>query len=258
MSRNKPFLSTSITVSLGYLSSDVLGQTVDIRLSSSFYYCQCLNRRCLHLSISTLPRRESLPLRLRPHLEDYTCPSISVQTATHLHHRPLQVHYLLVSIYFFFDFSHFIYTYDSALATTSPSYVYSRDALLSLLPFADESMKGKMRVNCPEVVMNRKTRKGLEFNGRRTELLVAQHLLTQEPTLSGFNARHGVIHNKNPTPTLQTSTTLTARVLPRRSRPAGRVPERRRNAFASTFGARRTGEESWRLQAVPMSPIILV
>jgi hypothetical protein len=129
--------------------------------------------------------------------------------------------------------------------------VYSRDALLSLLPFADEGMKGKMRDSCPEVVMNRKMRKGLEFNGKRTELLAAQQLLTQEPTLSA------VIH-KNPTPTLHTPTTTPIRVLPRRSRPAGRAPERRRNAFASSFGARRTGDDSWRLQAVPMTPVLLV
>jgi len=113
-------------------------------------------------------------------------------------------------------------------------------------------MKGKMRETCPEVVMNRKMRKGLEYNGRRTELLAAQQqLLIQNPTLSA---------TKNPIPTLvQTPLppkSLT-RVLPRRSRPAGRAPERRRNAFvASTFGAR---DDSWRrLQAVPMSPVILV
>jgi hypothetical protein len=151
------------------------------------------------------------------------------------------------------DFS-FHYTNDAAIATT-PSYVYSRDTLLSLLPLADEGMKGKMRATCPEVVMNRKMRKGLEFNGKRTELLAAQQLLTQEPTLSAFNA--SVIH-KNPTPTLHTSPTTPIRVLPRRSRPAGRAPERRRNAFASSFGARRTGDDSWRLQAIPMSPVLLV
>jgi len=113
-------------------------------------------------------------------------------------------------------------------------------------------MKGKMRESCPEVVMNRKTRKGLEFNGRRTELLVAKQLLMKEPTLSA-----SVIHKKA-TPTLPTPSTPT-RVLPRRSRPTGRAPERRRNAFASSFGGRRTGDDSWRrLQAVPMSPVILV
>jgi hypothetical protein len=108
-------------------------------------------------------------------------------------------------------------------------------------------MKGKMRETCPEVVMNRKMRKGLEFNGRRTELLAAQKLLIQKPTLSA-----SVIHKK---PTPQTPTTPT-RVLPRRTRPVGRAPERRRNAFTSPFGGR---DESWRrLQAVPMSPVILV
>ena len=143
------------------------------------------------------------------------------------------------------------YTYNLAIDTT-PSYVYSPATLLSLLPFADESMKGKMRATCPEVVMNRKMRKGLEFNGRRTEVLVAQHLLIQEPTLSAFGA--SPIH-KSATPTVQTSTP--ARVLPRRSRPAGRTPERRRNPFTSSFGARRTGNDSWRPQAVPMSPVLL-
>lgn len=144
----------------------------------------------------------------------------------------------------------YIYTYDAIIIATTPSYVYSRDTLLSLLPLADESMKGKMRENCPEVVMNRKMRKGLEFNGRRTELLAAQKLLIKEPTPS-------VVVHKAPK-TIQTPTSAT-RVLPRRNRPAGRAPERRRNAFASSFGARRTGDDSWRsLQAVPMSPVILV
>ena len=138
------------------------------------------------------------------------------------------------------------YTYDATIATT-PSYVYSRDALLSLLPFADENMKGKMRETCPEVVMNRKTRKGLEFNGR-TELLGAKQLRKHEPT---------VVH-KNPTPDVQTPTTPT-RVSLRRSRPAGRAPERRRNPFASPFGGRRTGDDGWRrLQGAPMSPVILL
>ena len=111
-------------------------------------------------------------------------------------------------------------------------------------------MKGKMRESCPEVVMNRKTRKGLEFNGRRTELLAAQKLLIKEPTVPT------AIH-KTPTPTTTTKTSTTP--TRRRTRPTGRAPERRRNAFASSFGARRTGEDSWRsLQAVPMSPVILV
>jgi len=130
---------------------------------------------------------------------------------------------------------------------TVPSYVYSRDTLLSLLPFADENMKGKMRETCPEVVMNRKMRKGLEFNGR-TELLVAKQLPKHEP----------IVVHKNPTPALQAPTTPT-RVLPKRSRPAGRAPERRRNAYTSPFGTRRTGDDTWRrLQAVPMSPVILL
>jgi hypothetical protein len=40
---------------------------------------------------------------------------------------------------------------------------YSIEALLSMRPLADENMKHKMREACPEVVMNRRTRKSLEF-----------------------------------------------------------------------------------------------
>ena len=101
--------------------------------------------------------------------------------------------------------------------------------------------------------MNRKMRKGLEFNGRRTELLAAQQLLIQDLSLPP-----SAIH-KTPTTPIPLKPTMPARVLPRRSRPVGRAPERRRNPFASTFGPRRTGEDSWRgLQAVPMSPVLLV
>jgi len=139
--------------------------------------------------------------------------------------------------------------------TPSP-HVYSAATLLSLQPFADESMKGKIRVTCPEVVMTRKMRKGLEFNGRRTEVVAAQNLLVQAaPALvSDISAIN------NAMPTLRRSTTpAPMRVLTRRSRPADRAPERRRNPFASPFGVRRTGDDSWRLQAaVPMSPVLLV
>lgn len=175
-----------------------------------------------------------VPVHKRADSNSSSSPSSPASTLSHGKYLP-------------FGFCDFIYTHDATIATT-PSYVYSRDTLLSLLPLADENMKGKMRENCPEVVMNRKMRKGLEFNGRRTEILAARQLLTEEPTLSA-----SAIDTK------PTSTTTPTRVLPRRSRPTGRAPERRRNAFTSPFGARRTGDDSWRrLQAVPMSPVILV
>lgn len=158
------------------------------------------------------------------------------------HHRPHpQVHYLLVSPSSRWISSVLMFTIDT------PSYVYSRATLLSLQPLADESMKGKIRVTCPEVVMTRKMRKGLEFHGRRPEPLAAQQLVTQAPTPPPSDA--SAIHKKVTT-TVQVPNPT--RVLPRRSRPA------RRNPFSSSFGVRRTGDDSWRLQAVPMSPVLMV
>jgi len=108
-----------------------------------------------------------------------------------------------------------------------------------------------MRDNCPEVVMNRKSRKGLEFNGR-SELFAAKQLIKQE------QIRLASVVDKKPAPTSPTPSTPT-RVPSRRSRPTGRATERRRNPFTSTFGGRRTGDDSWRrLQAVPMPPVILL
>ena len=158
-------------------------------------------------------------------------------------------------ILFYLGYMIYLLMMDATIAKT-PSYVYSRNTLLSLLPFADESMKGKMRENCPEVVMNRKTRKGLEFNGR-SELFAAKQLLKQEQIRSASVVdKRPAAPTSSPTPT--PASTLT-RVSSRRSRPTGRAPERRRNPFTSTFGGRRTGDDSWRrLQAVPMPPVILL
>ena len=105
--------------------------------------------------------------------------------------------------------------------------------------------------------MTRKMRKGLEFNGRRTESSAAQqlHVLTPLP----FD-----IHEKAATTTPAAAAAAAALpqvstvVEPRRSRPGARGPQRKRNVFSSPFGARRTGDDSWRPQAVPMSPILLV
>lgn len=127
--------------------------------------------------------------------------------------------------------------------------MYSIATLLSLQPLADQSMKGKIRDSCPEIVMSRKMRKGVGFNnGRRNEVV----LVTPAPT---FDA--GVKDTMLTTTTVPpASTPVTLRVVPPRR--SGRVPERRRNAFVPTFGTRRVGEDSWRLHApVPMSPVLL-
>ncbi|KAF8812118.1 hypothetical protein BYT27DRAFT_7240039 [Phlegmacium glaucopus] len=150
-------------------------------------------------------------------------------------------------------------TSSSSYDALSPS-VYSVATLLSLQPLADESMKGKLRVTCPEVVMTRKMRKALEYNGRRTEILTAQQLPMQASV---------AFVDISATQTDATSTPQAAplRVTTRRSRPTGRASERRRNIFSSQgqaglkFGSRRglsTGDDSWRLQAMAISPVLLV
>jgi len=147
----------------------------------------------------------------------------------------------------------------STLPSESHSHVYSTATLLSLQPFADESMKGKIRLACPEVLMTRKMRKGLEFNGRRTEFSAAQqlHVLTPLPFDIHEKAAATTPTPAPPAPLPQVSTPSRV-VVPRRSRSGARGPQRKRNVFSSPSGARRTGDDSWRPQAVPMSPILLV
>jgi len=142
-------------------------------------------------------------------------------------------------------------------SSTDAPHVYSIATLLSLQPLADESMKGKIRVNCPEVVMTRKMRKGVGFNnGRRSEVLLVVPPVTGVKDTNTNTMLTTILPAPTPAPLR-----VVAPLLPRRStrQQPGRAPERRRNAFVSTFGARRTGgENSWRLhEAVPMSPVLL-
>jgi hypothetical protein len=123
---------------------------------------------------------------------------------------------------------------DTDKATTDIPNVYSVASLFSLRPLADDSMKEKIRIACPEVVMTRKIRKGLEFNGRKKELLAAQQ---SAPALESGVTETKAAATLTPTP---------LRVPSRRNRPAGRAPERRRNAFGSRRGL---SDDSWRLQA---------
>ncbi|KDR79848.1 hypothetical protein GALMADRAFT_241948 [Galerina marginata CBS 339.88] len=119
--------------------------------------------------------------------------------------------------------------------------VYSADFLLSLRPNADESLKEQIRASCPEVVMNRRTKKNLEF---------AEHQHQRE--LSSPRRHAGWNFQQQPVlPTLSTPTPIRvptaapptpARVTPRRNRPAGRAPERRRQALQSSLNL----NDSWR------------
>lgn len=140
------------------------------------------------------------------------------------------------------------YSYNATITDTplSPS-AYSIATLLSMQSLADESIKGKVHATCPEIVLSRRVRKTLEFHGRRTELSSAQ----QAPAAAAVVDTSATEINAQPTlPAL-------TRVLPRRTRPATRAPERRRNALGSRRGLT-TGDDSWRLQAIPITPALLV
>ncbi|KJA18398.1 hypothetical protein HYPSUDRAFT_205372 [Hypholoma sublateritium FD-334 SS-4] len=62
--------------------------------------------------------------------------------------------------------------------------IYTMGYLLSLRPFATEGLKDQMRTTCPEVVMNRRMRKSIEFNENQTraaqKVLIAQQRILQQ------------------------------------------------------------------------------
>ncbi|KAF8156030.1 hypothetical protein B0H34DRAFT_715868 [Crassisporium funariophilum] len=119
-------------------------------------------------------------------------------------------------------------------------YIYTPAMLLSLRPYAEEKgLKDKLRVACPEVVMNRRMKKNLEFTRPQRVEVEKKDQQSAPRTLS-------VNGNGSTTP----------RVTPRRNRPAGRAPERRRNALQSSFGRHAT-LDSWRT-AVVLPPALLV
>jgi len=136
----------------------------------------------------------------------------------------------------------------STFSSDTPSSLYSIATLLSLRPFADESVKGKIQASCPEVVMSRKMRKGLEYNGRTKPQLPPMQASLPTSTFTETKV----------TPTLSTPNTP-LRVLPKRSRPVVRAPERRRNAFSNQNRRGLTnGDNGWRLQAMSISQAVLL
>lgn len=62
--------------------------------------------------------------------------------------------------------------------------IYTTGYLLSLRPFATEGLKDQMRATCPEVVMNRRMRKSIEFNENQAraaqKVLFAQQRVLQQ------------------------------------------------------------------------------
>ncbi|PPR05466.1 hypothetical protein CVT24_008235 [Panaeolus cyanescens] len=104
--------------------------------------------------------------------------------------------------------------------------VYSFAALLALRPNADETIKEKMREACPEVLMNRRMKKSIQY-------------LSSHPQARS-HAHHDKQHQRpeaqpQSTPTNAVATaTRQQRSLPRRNRP-GRGPERRRSMLQDTW-----------------------
>ncbi|KAF9528405.1 hypothetical protein CPB83DRAFT_854552 [Crepidotus variabilis] len=144
---------------------------------------------------------------------------------------------------------------------TKPSQIYSASYLLSLRPKADESMKEKMRDNCPEVVMNRRMRKSHEFHEHQIakvqrqqahphEQQYQQQQHQQHSAPHHFETRHVVVS----TP-ISKSETIQQRSTPRRSQPIGRPAERRRNVLQS----KPVSTESWRgMRITAMPPLAVV
>ena len=129
------------------------------------------------------------------------------------------------------------------------SRIYSPEFLLSLRPNADENVKEKMREALPEVVMNRRTRKNLEFSQHQRE--AAERKAHQQPV----SPAAAVIAFPAPLSPSPAPSTVPPRMMPRRNRPAGRATERRRQALQSNFNL----HETWRGRvATPLQPLPVV
>ncbi|KIM37055.1 hypothetical protein M413DRAFT_448775 [Hebeloma cylindrosporum] len=138
-----------------------------------------------------------------------------------------------------------------ALNERPHSGIYSPEFLLSLRPNADESVKDKMREACPEAVMNRRTRKNLEFTQHQREAMErkAHH---HQPSSSPQTA---AISLSTPFSASTTASTMPPRIMPRRNRPAVRATERRRQALQPNFNL----HETWRGRiATPLQPLAVV
>jgi hypothetical protein len=130
------------------------------------------------------------------------------------------------------------------------SRIYSPEFLLSLRPNADENVKEKMREALPEVVMNRRTRKNLEFSQHQRE---AAERKTHHHQPS--SPRAAVTALPAPFSPSTAPSTVPPRMMPRRNRPAGRATERRRQALQSNFNL----HDTWRGRvATPLQPLAVV
>ena len=160
--------------------------------------------------------------------------------------------------------------------------IYTTDFLFTLRAHADESVKDKMRELCPEVVMKRKMRKTLEF-------MEHQRVKSHGNGYAAFHSHahaheHGHPHPQPaphheqhspqrqhhalpivaptpapvvaPKPIRTSAPAAPTRVLPRRSRPAARGPESRRQALQSMSASASAAvlSDTWRgMRVQPLS-----
>jgi len=120
------------------------------------------------------------------------------------------------------------------------SRVYSPEFLLSLRPTADDGVREKMRAACPEVVMNRRTRKNLEFSQHQHEASERKVHHPQQPS--------------SPPTTIMTAAPVALRARPHRNRHSGRASERRHQAFESRFN----WNDSWSRVSIPLQRLSIV
>jgi hypothetical protein len=143
--------------------------------------------------------------------------------------------------------------------------IYSTDFLLSLRPTADESMKEKMRASCPEVVMNRRMRKSVDFHEHEHAKAQPLHQRLEAAAQPRHNHQHQHSEppHSEPSPTVASvvptsSPAPQARRVPPRGRPAGRSIDRRRQALGSRSAARTTTADSWRGMRITSFPLAVV
>lgn len=128
--------------------------------------------------------------------------------------------------------NHMLISYPAARPLT-----YSRETLLSLAssPLARlaPETRDSIRNALPELIMNRKMRKAIEYHATQLE-----HQKRQQQQQE--RAAQPTKFTRSPVPAA------------RRSRPIGRAPERRRNALEKLVD-----DQSWRAMRMPASPILI-
>ena len=203
--------------------------------------------RCLHPSPSPAPLRHQRHRRQLAHLGST---SQSTSAPARLHPEPIRLAarvslpYMVCSTLWVHDF-----VAHSKLPERTHSRIYSPEFMLSLRPNADESVKEKMREALPEVVMNRRTRKNLEFSQHQRE--AAERKAHHQPS----SPAAAVTASQAPFSPSTAPSTVPPRMIPRRNRPAGRATERRRQALQSNFNL----HDTWRGRvATPLQPLAVV